>query len=110
MECFFLIYKAPTPLSPLPTTLPTTPSQPWSACSVGTLIGSPPGLHATWSGFSVAPPFSLTYFIPPAPALDIPPLSRPPLFITTTCVIVWKGGGVAPSFHFFIFSGLAAWR
>nr|UYR50822.1 hypothetical protein [Morchella crassipes] len=29
---------------------------------------------------------------------DIPPLSRSPLFITTTCVIVWKGGGVAPLF------------
>nr|UYR51053.1 hypothetical protein [Morchella crassipes] len=34
------------------------------------------------------------------------PLSPgPPLFITTTCVIVWKGGGVAPLFiSWFFFS------
>nr|UYR51133.1 hypothetical protein [Morchella crassipes] len=39
------------------------------------------------------------------------PFSRSPLFITTTCVIVWKGGGgVAPLFISWFFSGVAAWR
>nr|UYR50807.1 hypothetical protein [Morchella crassipes] len=37
-------------------------------------------------------------FPPPTTQGPLPLSPGPPLFITTTCVIVWKGGGVAPLF------------